>query len=225
MKMLFEEKILEQKEALQDVKHLADVIASQRSTITETDMFAGSSTTTGAATITGSGVHAPGGAQKGRLWMGLGVVVAVLLAGGLALLGVLNHRRTGTLAQQALEGRALEIGLGSAAALMTFRPRGRERLQAAVSLLPEDHVRVAAVVSRKGRVIASSREAERGQSLRGNASFLRLKQGRALYAVSRISGVSSIERTPVYFPPGASAARDLANASILSSGRSSRVTT
>lgn len=125
-------------------------------------------------------------------WTRLGsvglLVVAVLLAGGLALLGVVNHRRTGTLAQQALEGRALEIGLGSAAALMTFRPRGRERLQAAVSLLPEDRVRVAAVVSRKGRVIASSREGERGQSLRGNASFLRLKQGRALYAVSRISG-------------------------------------
>ncbi len=95
MKMLFEDKIAEQKEALQDVKHLADVIASQRSTFTETDMFAGQSTTNGAATITGAGAYGPGpgGGAKGRIWLGLGVVVAVAL-GAAALLMTLSRETT-----------------------------------------------------------------------------------------------------------------------------------
>jgi serine/threonine-protein kinase len=95
MKMLFEDKIAEQKEALQDVKHLADVIASQRTTITETDMFAGSSTTTGAATITGSGVHAYGAPPpKSKLWMGLGVVLTVAFVGGATLFMTMQPEST-----------------------------------------------------------------------------------------------------------------------------------
>lgn len=96
MKMLFEDKIAEQKEALQDVKQLADVIASQRVTMTETDMFAGSNTTTGAATITGTGVTAYPQQPKGRLWMGLGIAVAVAL-GGAALFMSLNRETTAPL--------------------------------------------------------------------------------------------------------------------------------
>ena len=85
MKMLFEDKIAEQKEALQDVKHLADVIASQKTTITETDVYA--ATTTGAATITGTDISAfgPRPAEKGnKALVGLGVLaIAAAAAGGI----------------------------------------------------------------------------------------------------------------------------------------------
>ena len=85
MRMLFEDKIEEQKEALQDVKQLADVIASQRTH--DQDLF-GTATTTGAATITGTDVSAYGLAPHrsgGKLWMGVGVTIAVaaLAAAGL----------------------------------------------------------------------------------------------------------------------------------------------
>ncbi len=92
MKMLFQDKIDEQKEALQDVKQLADVIASQRS-IVETDMFPG--TTTGATTISGTDVGAYtairqrksrrlaiAGALAAVLLVGTGLVVAFMQAGG-----------------------------------------------------------------------------------------------------------------------------------------------
>ncbi|MBW2453226.1 MAG: serine/threonine protein kinase [Deltaproteobacteria bacterium] len=94
MKMLFQDKIDEQKEALQDVKQLADVIASQRSVI-ETDMFPG--TTTGATTMSGSGTDvgaytairrrksrrlAIAGALAAVLLVGTGLVVAFMQAGG-----------------------------------------------------------------------------------------------------------------------------------------------
>ncbi len=107
MKMLFEDKIAEQKEALQDVKHLADVIASQRTTLTETDMFAGSSTTTGAATYTGSGVTAYPTPPRGRLWMGLGVVTAVAL-GGAALFITMNNDPNGAARAEASASSAPE---------------------------------------------------------------------------------------------------------------------
>jgi eukaryotic-like serine/threonine-protein kinase len=83
MKMLFEDKIAEQKEALQDVKHLADVIASQKTTITETDIFP--TTTTGAATITGTDISAYANAGRGgnKMWM-VGVAVVAAAAGGAA---------------------------------------------------------------------------------------------------------------------------------------------
>jgi serine/threonine protein kinase len=85
MKMLFEDKILEQKEALQDVKHLADVIASQRRI--DTDMYASTSTTTGAATITGTdiGAYTMARRRSNRVMMvvGVAVVAAVAAAAGL----------------------------------------------------------------------------------------------------------------------------------------------
>jgi serine/threonine protein kinase len=81
MKMLFEEKIAAQKEALQDVKQLADVIASQRATDTGVEMYA--ATTTGAATITGTdGAGYP--ARKGRGGLIVLAAVFVLALGGVA---------------------------------------------------------------------------------------------------------------------------------------------
>lgn len=86
MKMLFEEQIAEQKEVLQDVKKLADVIASQRS-ITETDMYVG--TTTGAATISGTDVSGVAAAKQksGRRWMAI-AVAAIALAGAALVVGM-----------------------------------------------------------------------------------------------------------------------------------------
>jgi len=80
MKMLFQDKIDEQKEALQDVKQLADVIASQRSVI-ETDMFPG--TTTGATTISGTdvGAYTAIRRRKSRRLAIFGALGAVLLVG------------------------------------------------------------------------------------------------------------------------------------------------
>ncbi len=125
-------------------------------------------------------------------WARLGslglLLVAVLLAGGLALLGALNHSRMDDVASRALEGQALEIGLGSAAALMTFQPRGPERLQRAVEMLAGDHIRTASVVGRKGRVIASTNAGEVRRSLRGNEELRRLVREGSLFAVSRLSG-------------------------------------
>ncbi len=85
MRMLFEDKIAEQKEALQDVKQLADVIASQRRI--DTDMYAGTSTTTGAATISGTDISAYTAArQRGsRMWMGVGIAVVAAALGGAGL--------------------------------------------------------------------------------------------------------------------------------------------
>lgn len=84
MKMLFEDKIAEQKEALQDVKQLADVIASQKTSITETDVFP--TTTTGASIITGTDIAALQAGQRrgGKMWMGVGVAVIAAAAGGAA---------------------------------------------------------------------------------------------------------------------------------------------
>ncbi len=81
MKMLFEDKITEQKEALQDVKQLADVIASQRSVI-ETDMFPG--TTSGGTTRSGTdvGAYTAIRQRRGRRWAVVGAVSAVVLVGG-----------------------------------------------------------------------------------------------------------------------------------------------
>jgi signal transduction histidine kinase len=125
-------------------------------------------------------------------WARLGsvglLVVAVLLAGGLALGGVMNHRRMDDVASRALEGQALEVGLGSAAALMTFQPRGPERLQRAVEMLAGDHIRSASVVGRKGRVIASTISGEVRRSLRKNEELRRLVAEGSLYAVTRLSG-------------------------------------
>jgi serine/threonine-protein kinase len=82
MKMLFEDKILEQKEALQDVKQLADVIASQRRI--DTDMYTGTSTTTGAATISGTDISAYTMARhrQSRMWMGVTIAVLAVAAAG-----------------------------------------------------------------------------------------------------------------------------------------------
>jgi serine/threonine-protein kinase len=79
MRMLFEDKIAEQKEALQDVKQLADVIASQRS-MSDTDLFA--ATTTGAATLPPA--HAqlllPATPRSSARWWFAGAVVVLVLA-------------------------------------------------------------------------------------------------------------------------------------------------
>jgi eukaryotic-like serine/threonine-protein kinase len=85
MKMLFEEKIAEQKEALQDVKQLADVIASQRSpndrSMIETDIFLGMQTTTAAATISSTNASAYAAPpQKSKVWMALAAVAIALAA-------------------------------------------------------------------------------------------------------------------------------------------------
>ena len=84
MKMLFEDKIAEQKEALQDVKQLADVIASQKTSITETDVFP--TTTTGASILTGTDIAALTAGQKrgGKMWVGVGVAVIAAAAGAAA---------------------------------------------------------------------------------------------------------------------------------------------
>jgi serine/threonine-protein kinase len=86
MKMLFEDKIAEQKEALQDVKQLADVIASQRTSLIETDLFVGTQTTTGAATISGTNASAfVAPAPKSRMWIAAVALLAVVGVGFLVL--------------------------------------------------------------------------------------------------------------------------------------------
>src|SRR5690606_25562003 len=131
MRLLFEDKILEQKEALQDVKDLADVIASQRTTLTETDMLARSSTTTGASTITRSGdrPRATTGSH-GPVWRGSGVVAAMVLGGtALAL-----TRRCGT----------VQVVEEPAAATAAQPPVEEKKGQVVVSSTPEGaYVRVA----------------------------------------------------------------------------------
>ena len=83
MKGLFEDKIAEQKEALQDVKQLADVIASQRRV--DTDTY--TSTTTGASIISGTDISAytAAGKRGGRLWPVVAVVSALVVLGGAGL--------------------------------------------------------------------------------------------------------------------------------------------
>lgn len=90
MKMLFEDKIAEQKEALQDVKQLADVIASQKTSITETDVFP--TTTTGASIITGTDIAALTAGQRrgGKMWMGVSVAVIAAAAAGVAFFVVMT---------------------------------------------------------------------------------------------------------------------------------------
>jgi eukaryotic-like serine/threonine-protein kinase len=85
MKMLFEDTIAEREEALQDVKQLADVIASQRSA--ELDAFTNTGTTTGASIISGTDIAAytAAGQRKGKVWMGIGIAIAAVALGGVGL--------------------------------------------------------------------------------------------------------------------------------------------
>lgn len=83
MNYLFEEKIAAQKTVLQDVKQLADVIATQQ-VDAGADWMKETSFTIGAATITGTdltGFHELKKRQT-RLFVGLGLAVAVLGGGG-----------------------------------------------------------------------------------------------------------------------------------------------
>ena len=107
MKMLFEDKIAEQKEALQDVKQLADVIASQRRI--DTDMYAGTSTTTGAATISGTDIAAyqRAGTRKSRMWMGAAIAIAATALGGAGLFVVMQGQAQTPVAAPTNETHAL----------------------------------------------------------------------------------------------------------------------
>jgi len=88
MKFLFEEKIAEQKEALQDVKQLADVIATQHSD--PGDMFGATATgtsTTGGSTISGTEIGALTAIRQRqrRTYMVLGSIIVGLLAASVSL--------------------------------------------------------------------------------------------------------------------------------------------
>jgi serine/threonine-protein kinase len=82
MNFLFEEKIAQQKTVLQDVKQLADVIATQSSD--PGDWLKETGTTTGAATITGTSAVALNEikARQTRMYAIMATVVVALLIGG-----------------------------------------------------------------------------------------------------------------------------------------------
>ncbi|MFH2006140.1 MAG: ATP-binding protein [bacterium] len=115
------------------------------------------------------------------------LVVAGLLAVGLAVLGLSIRRSMDETAEQALEGRALELGLSVAAALLMVRPQGPDRLQKTVSLLLDDAVRSVAVVTLNGRVIASTEPKEVGRRIRSRA-LRRLRSQETVHVVERIPG-------------------------------------
>ncbi len=94
MKMLFEDKIAEREATLQDVKQLADVIASQRSheldSLTSTGLHG--NTTTGGLGISQTGVAAyPDASSKGNRGMIAAIGVAAVALGGVGIFMTMNR--------------------------------------------------------------------------------------------------------------------------------------
>ncbi len=124
---------------------------------------------------------------RSRVASWLLLCVAIALAVGLALLGYLNRRSVERAAAQAYEGRALDIGLSTAAVLWAIRPRGPEALQGALTSMKEGPIRSVAVVAAKGRVLGSSDPKERGTLTTPDPQLDRLLRGEAVHRIRRIA--------------------------------------
>jgi signal transduction histidine kinase len=133
-----------------------------------------------------------------------GLIVAVVLGSGVALLGHLNRRSAERTADQALEGRALEVGLSAASALRRSRPSSREELREALVQLVEDPVVRAEVVGAGGRVLGSSAADEEEARLDDEArEHLRdLRRDQAAFRVERPGGGKAVLEVWILLRPG-----------------------
>lgn len=116
------------------------------------------------------------------------LVVALLLSLALAGLGFANRRSVEGAAARAYEGRALDIGLGTAAALRMLRPRDRASLRQAVVSLVEGPIESLAVIGPAGRVVGSTVAGERGKLVVRHPDLDRVWRGEVPFALRRLRG-------------------------------------